>query len=452
MSGGRRLAALLLGAVAAVTGAGPATAERDTPSLFSPRLVYGALEAEAATEVQVGDRDFGPSYFTLTGRAEVAFGENLTGTAVISPCAGRYSDEPEGVTQCNPERVLEELTLDAVGDGWDLSLGRQVVTVGNTEGFILLDRFNGRDFCRFARLDTDNKLPNWLARGRAFAGDASLALTVAPLSGRSQLPDPDSYCAERFTGLGAFDDLADPDFDSIDDWAGGIELALTRDRWSAALNAISTREDLAVVDPLFIPAKTYPRTTWLGGTASTTLGRYYVLRAEIAYSPDRRFTLAPPTGLPPAGLPLTGLPAIDLPPAGAPPTAGVAAIDGTDERWNLRSVLGLEARWDEWFLALQYFDDRIGSGPALAVDDRTRMASLRVRRSFFNDRLGFSSFALYDASCRDIAVQAELRYDLDDRHSVELGGTVYTDLGDKAGLFGSYAGRDSLYLRLSRRF
>jgi hypothetical protein len=396
----------------------------------APELVYTALEAEAAGEYQVGDQAFGPGFLRLTGTAEVAFTEALSGKATISPCLGPYSRQPEGVTQCSPERIVEVLTLNGVGERYDFSLGRQIVTVGNTEGFVMLDRFNGRDLCRFARLDTDNKLPNWLARARAFAGDATLTLTYAPYSAESELPEPGSYCADTFTGLSQFDDLSDPDSDTWSDWAGGAELAITRDRWSASLDAISTREELFGIQTLPTLRKTRPRTLWLGGNWSVTLADI-VLRGEVAYTPQREFTLTPAaTGQ----LLMQGL-----------------GTDGTEERWNLSTVIAVEMRPGDWYWSLQYFDDQIQGGPALVVDRRGRMLSLRVNRTFANERFALSTFSVLDLEYQDFAIRAALAYEINASTTFEIGGTAYADNGSETGLFGSYAGRGSLFATLQRR-
>ncbi|MDD5034907.1 MAG: hypothetical protein PHE55_09130 [Methylococcaceae bacterium] len=397
----------------------------------TPKLLYRSLEAEAATEYQTGDGQFGPGFVRLIARAELALTDRLTGKLVASPCAGPYRMQPEGVTQCTTERLLEELTLGGAYSGFDFSLGRQVITQGNTEGFILLDRYNGRDFCRFARVDVQNKLPNWIARGRAsLNGDASLSLTFAPYSGQSRLPRQGSYCDDEFHDAGRFANLHDPENDSLSAWAGGAELAVSRDRWSATLNVMSTQEDSFVLKTLPRLEKTRPRTLWLGGTASTTLGGI-VLRGEFAFSPEREFTLLPQAL---GGLLRQGI-----------------GTDGVDKRWNLLASVGLEARHDDWYWALQYFLDHAEGGPALVRDaDSSHMMSLRTRKTFANETIAFDSFAIVDMDYSDLALRASLSYDIDEDTAVTLGGTAYASMGRNAGLFGHYVGRESLFLKLRR--
>ncbi|MDQ2694049.1 MAG: hypothetical protein M3Z21_01480 [Pseudomonadota bacterium] len=397
----------------------------------APRLLYGAVEAEAAAEYRAGDGRFGPGFVRLVGTAEVAFSETLTAKAVVSPCAGPYSTRPEGVTQCSRNRLVEELALRGFGQGFDFSVGRQIITQGNTEGFVLLDRFNGRDLCRFARLDTQNKLPNWIAQGRVFAGDASVAATFAPLSAESEIPDPGSYCDDGFNAAGRFAALDDPGNDRLDDWAGGLEAAVTRDRWGATLNALSTREDVFVLETLPAPRKTRPRTRWLGGSAAATLGRM-VLRGEVAFAPQRAFTLAPAA----AG----ALPGRDM------------ATDGTDGRWNLLAALGLEARTGDWLWALQYFHDRVEGGAALVRRRDASLVSLRTRRTLANERIALDSFAVLDLDFRDAGLHAALSYEIADGTQIRLGGSVYADFGGDAGFLGRYEGRESLYIQLKRAF
>jgi hypothetical protein len=396
----------------------------------APKLLYGSVESEAATEYQVGDGQFGPSYLRLIGRAEVAMTEQLTAKALVNPCLGPYSTHPKGVTECAVYRWLEELSINGVYDGFDFSIGRQVITQGNTEGFILLDRYNGRDFCRFSRLDVQNKLPNWLARGRASLSDsASLSLTFAPFSAVSYLPQAGSYCDDRFHDAGRFNTLRDPENDSLADWAGGGELAFTHDSWSATLNALSMKEDIFVLETVPAPQKIRPRTLWLGGTAAASLGPV-VLRGELAFSPDRAFTLAPQAV---GGLLRRGL-----------------ATDGAEGRWNVLASLGLEGRNDEWYWALQYFLDRVEAGPALTRELESHLASLRVRRSFLNERLALDGFAVLDMSYSDFAIRVQASYEIDEKTQIAIGGTAYADMGGDPGLLGSYVGRESLFLKLRR--
>ncbi len=419
MSAPRRLLPLLLLSLHAVE------------TSAAPSLLYGAIEAETAVEYRLGEGGFGPGYGRLTATAEVALGETLTAKVVASPCAGPYSTQPEGVTQCSHNRLVEELALRGFGQGFDFSVGRQIVTQGNTEGFVLLDRFNGRDLCRFARLDTQNKLPNWIAQGRVFVGEASVAATFAPLSAESESPDPGSYCDDQFNDAGRFAALDDPGNDSLDDWAGGLEIAVTRDRWGATLNVLSTREDVFILETLPTPRKTRPRTLWLGGSAAATLGEW-VLRGELALAPQRDFTLAPEA-------------------AGALLGRGVTT-DGADGRWNLLAALGLEARSGDWQWALQYFHDRVEGGAALVRRRDTNLMSLRTRRTLANERIALDSFAVVDLDFRDVGLHAALTYEIIDGTEIKLGGAVYGDFGGAAGFLGSYQGRESLYVKVKKAF
>jgi hypothetical protein len=396
----------------------------------APEFTYRSLEAEAASELQAGEGRFGPSFLRLIGRAELAVTENLTAKATVSPCGGPYSTQAQGVTECSVKRLVEEFTLGGVYSDFDFSFGRQVITQGNTEGFVLLDRFNGRDLCRFARLDIQNKLPNWIGRGRAFlGGSTTLAVTYATLSGESEIPDPGSYCDDTFHDAGRFAGLGDPMNNSLGDGAGGAELAVTRDKWSAALNVMSVREDLFVLETVPVLEKTRPRTLWLGSTASATLGGI-VVRGELAFAPERAFTINPEAL---GGLLMQGI-----------------ATNGVDQRWNLLGVAGVEGQIDAWSWSLQYFHDRVDSGPALARDQQSQMASLRVRKTFANDRVTFDGFTVFDIDYRDLGVRASVSYEINEAMRVAFGGTAYADFDNHPGLFGSYVGRESVYVKLIR--
>ena len=421
--GAGRVWPLLLGLAAFAVGAAWA----------APTLRYKSLEAEAATEYQVGDSQLGPSYLRLIARGEWALNDNLTAKATLSPCGGSYSTHPKGVTQCAVYRLVEELTLNGDYSRFNFSVGRQIITQGNTEGFILLDRFNGRDYCRFARLDVQNKLPNWLAKGQAsFSESTSLTATFAPFSPVSYLPQTGSYCDDSYHGLGRFDGLHEPGNGSIADWGGGLELATKHDQWSAGLNVMTVTEDIFVLETVPLPQKTRPRTLWLGGTAAATFGGKIVLRTEIAFAPNRMFTLDPSV--------LGGL------------LARGSSTNGADGRWELLAAAGVEGTVDEWFWAVQYFQDRIERGTKLVQNNDGHFMSLRLRRSFMNDRLAFESFAVWDLDYSDLGLRASLSYEINEATAVTVGGTAYSDIDHNTGFFGSYEGRESLFLKLRRTF
>lgn len=394
-------------------------------------LTYSSLAAETAGEYQIADQHLGAGYLRLIAQAEIALTDTLKAKAIISPCLGPYGTEPKSGTQCAQARLVEELTLSGGDSEADFTVGRQVVTQGNTEGFVLLDRFNGRDMCRFARLDIQNKLPNWIAKGRTFWGDNALSITLAPLSAESEIPDPTGYCNDEFHNLGQFAQQADPGNTSIDAWAGGVEWALNKDSWSATLNAMSTREDVFVLETIPTLNKTRPRTFWLGGSASVTLGSV-VLRSEIALAPNRDFTIDP-----------SALPHL---------LSHGMATDGTDERWNLLSVVGAELQRGDWYWALQYYDDRVESGTPLVRDAASHFASLRLRRTFENEQIILNSFAIVDMDYRDFALRASVSYEFNANTTLELGGTWYADFGGAAGLFGSYDGRECVFANLRTSF
>lgn len=403
-------------------------------TVTAAELTYSAFAVEAASEYQVADRHLGPGLVRFIAQAEVALSEDVTAKAVISPCLGSYSAEAESGTQCAKGRLVEELILKGGDSAMDFSLGRQIVTQGNTEGFVILDRFNGRDMCRFARLDIQNKLPNWIAKGRAFWGDNSFAMTFAPFSAESEIPDPTGYCNDRFHDLGRFAAQENPDNNSIADWAGGAEWALNRDSWSTTFNVLSTREDLFVLELLPSWKKIRPRTLWLGGSTSATLNNI-VLRGEIAFAPERDFTIDP-NAL--SSVLMSGM-----------------NTNGIEKRWNLLSVIGAELQRGDWYWALQYYDDRVASDTnesRLVRDLESHFASLRVRRTFANEEVVLNSFAIWDMDYRDFAVRASVTYEFNVNTTLELGGTLYADFGGTPGLFGSYDGRESVFMNLRTNF
>ena len=124
--------------------------------------------------------------------------------------------------------------------------------------------------------------------------------------------------------------------------------------------------------------------------------------------------------------------------------------DGVEQRWNLLAAFGIEGRNDEWYWALQYFNDRIGSGNVLVRDEESHYLSLRFRRAFLNDRIAFDSFTVFDIDYSDLAIRATVSYEFNEKTTVMLGGTGYMDFDGHTGWFGSYEGRESVFLKFRR--
>ena len=95
------------------------------------------------------------------------------------------------------------------------------------------------------------------------------------------------------TNAGGFDFVPDPRNDSLEAWAVGAEVSLQRDEYELSLDIMSMREADFVLKTFPSLAKTRPRTLWLGGSGSISVGDHGVLRTEVALSPRRSFTLDP---------------------------------------------------------------------------------------------------------------------------------------------------------------
>ncbi|MGB0659834.1 MAG: hypothetical protein ACPGNV_06600 [Mangrovicoccus sp.] len=363
-------------------------------------------------------------------RLEEALGDRLSFT-FEGHLAGRLWEQPGGAGRWRENTSeVETATLTWIGDGVDMVAGQQIVSLGRTDGLVLLDRLNGRDYCDLARLNVfDDKRPNGIIEARGYAGNWGFRALAAPLSGRSDFADPRSSCYDSFNDPAALSAVQDPGLnDPASDWAAAAEISLETDAVGLALTALSTREDSFTLATYPEFAKDRPRVFWFGGSGSASvLGA--VLKAELAYSPARVFTLTQEETM-------------------ARLMAGQTS-DGTQERWNALGMLGLAFEIRDWSFDAQYVLDQVESGAALSRDETLRYATLNLRRGFLNDTLNFSLFGLYDFTYEDTALRPEISYQFNDRLTLDAGAVLYEDAGNRTGFFGSYDGGDLVFVGLS---
>lgn len=402
-------------------------------ALAAPDYFAMTTEIEIAGNTRTGEADHQEGGLTIRLEEQVT---NQTHATLVATAAGRRSHPRDG----HPEREqaffegrarIETLTLSHVGDDFDVVIGNQVLNVGRADAFQLLDRFNGRDMCDFARLDLDFKQPNQIVQVRMFRDDLTIRLIAAPFSAENDVANDRSSCADALTNAGRFDYVPDPHNDALEAWAAGAELSLQRDEYELSLDIMSMREADFVLKTFPEFHKVRPRALWLGGSGSVSVGDDGVLRTEVALSPRRSFTLDPAET---ALLARNGVP-----------------TDGTDERWNLLGLLGFEFEHEDWTTDIQFFADVVDGGPRLLRNDFGSFGSLRLYKTFMHARLSTQLFAVYDLVDDDIVVRSDLSYEASDRLTLTAGLVVYDDLDAQPGIFGTFENRPQVFAGLQLR-
>ena len=399
----------------------------------APDYLAVTTELEVAGNTRTGEVDHQEGGLTVRLEEQLT---DRTHATLVATAAGRRSRPRDGhpagtETFFEGRSRIETLTLSHVGDDFDVVAGNQVLSVGRADAFQLLDRFNGRDMCDFVRLDLDFKKPNPIVQVRMFRDDLTVRLIAAPFSADNDIADDRGSCADVLTNAGGFDFVPDPRNDSLEAWAVGAEVSLQRDEYELSLDIMSMREADFVLKTFPSLAKTRPRTLWLGGSGSISVGDHGVLRTEVALSPRRSFTLDPAET---ALLARTGVP-----------------TDGTDERWNLLVLLGYEFELADWTTDVQLFADVVDPGPKLLRNDVGSFASLRLHKTFMHARLSFALFSIYDLVDHDIVVRPELSYEASDRLTLTVGLVHYDDLDGEPGIFGTFEDRPQVFAGLRWR-
>ena len=390
--------------------------------------VGGSIGLWYSQAVDDGSTDFWG--LSLRGLLDGTLTDELTFSADVTAWARRYFPRDRlsfgDGSFADTEVEADTFALTWQGSGFDVTAGSQIVALGQTDGFVLLDRMNGRDMCEFSRLEIDNKDPGRLVEARAFSGDHSFRLIVGE-SGTNDYAEPRSYCEDTFirpNSASALDDPAD-DFDFGDDWAGAVEYKFVRDTFEFSLDVVSVREADFVLSTYPSFGKLRPRTTWFGGSASATLGSG-VIRGEVAYAPDRAVTLDTAETM---KLAIAG-----------------AFTDGTEKRANTLVSIGYEFDIFGWTVDQQLFLDHVERGRDLVREQDQFFSSMRLRKTLFNDKIDFQLFLVADLKVSDIAVRTVGEYQINDSLRLNLGGVFYSDHGSDTGFFGSFDGRSVAFV------
>ena len=362
---------------------------------------------------------------SFRGLLDATLSERLTFSADVTLRGERTRPRP-GLTASNASFSTTQFEVDKLvpsyrGERCDVTAGSQIVALGRTDGFVLLDRINARDTCEFSRLQIENKDPGPVVETRSFFGGHTLR-TIVDLSGRNRYSEAGSTCEDLFNAPNQVAGLDDPGTRLTfgDDWSAALEYSFVTNSFDFSLTALSIREADFLLATVPQSKLLRPRTNWLGASFSAGLGPG-VIRSELAYAPERDFTLASS-----ATMELVG--------TGAP-------TDGPDSRWNALLSLGYEFDWSNWTIDQQFFLDEVESGPDLVREDQGLFYSLRLRKTWLNDKLSFQMFMVADFNEEDIAIRPEITYRANDRVLLNAGLVLYEDFGSDTGFFGEFEGR-----------
>lgn len=323
---------------------------------------------------------------------------------------------------------LREFYLDARFGRLNLRLGKQQVVWGEADGLKVLDVINPTDFTEFILEPfEDSRIPTWLVSATAGLGSVNLEI-VWSLDSSAHLfsPNNGNFALSSSRTAQPAPELVDVirRDNPIASPEGGVRLSSSIGSTDVSLVAMSRFNDFAVFQQPATNATNRPltaeyfRETLYGVSATRALGDL-VVRSELAYIEDRRFT---------------------------PEDLSEATPVESDV---LQGVLGLD--WfapKSWLLSLQYFvthrrDDIAARDPR----QRDEFATLSIRKRLKNDQAAFSVITLYNRLDRDWLIRPKLSYEISDTWELSAGADLFR--GTRAGTFGQFQDASRLFFSLT---
>jgi len=414
-------------------------AEIDSSHVLSTRTAFGIEE----TGTQLLDLSWQPRVQwrfedggRLTGIARLRF-QQEPGTRPGDIERGSYTSVSRpALIGDTAELDLREFYYERSLGDWYLTLGKQQVVWGKSDGLKVLDVVNPQSFREFILEDFDqSRIPLWIVNGEYAYTDQSgndwtLQLLWIPDQTYHALPKPGATYAFTSPRLvpkapsGIVTQLNDPQRPDriIRDSDVGLRLTGFVGGWDLSLNYLYQYYNQPVLHQKLNPGgivtitPRYHRTHVFGGTFSRAFGDW-VARGELGYFSNRYFL-----------------------------TENLHDDDGIAQSAELSYVLGIDwSGMTDTFISAQLFQSRL-------TNDQTGFTRPEVdtsftflaRRMFWNDTLTTEVLWIVNTHDGDGLIRPKLSYDLDDNLEVWLGLDVF--YGNHQGLFGQFADNDRVLL------
>ncbi|HFD81664.1 MAG TPA: hypothetical protein ENK05_14925 [Gammaproteobacteria bacterium] len=333
------------------------------------------------------------------------------------------------------ELELRELYYERPMDEWYLTIGKQQVVWGKSDGLKVLDIVNPQSFREFILEDFEqSRIPLWTFNAeRSFheaGGDWTLQLLWVPDRSYHALPTQDATYAFTSPRLvpqasPAIDiRVAPPERPDrwIKDSDAGLRLSGFVAGWDLSINYLYQYDNRPALHQKFQPgpvpsvevAPRYHRTHVVGGSFSRALGDW-VVRGELGYFTNHYF--------------LTDDPEDKDRVANSPELSYVVGLD-----WS-----GIQ----DTFVSVQLFQSWLSSyQQGFTRPELDTSATFLVRRRFWNDTLEARSLWIASINDGDGLLRPRLSYELED--NLELWAGLDLFYGSRTGLFGEFDNNDRL--------
>jgi hypothetical protein len=337
----------------------------------------------------------------------------------------------------NDTFTLRDFNIEIAHNKWFLTLGKQQVVWGKSDGLKLLDVVNPQSFEQFVLEDFDeSRIPLWMANIEySFENHSTLQILWIPDTSSHILPlqgSPYRMTSYRVapalpTGVPVHINTSEPIKNEIQNSEFGIKWATFFKGWDLSLNYLDHYDDFAAV---FIDVDSsgiqlnpeYQRTQLIGSSASTSISDF-TLRTEFSYTVDQHFQRNNPHL-----------------------NRGVIFAD------EISVVLGLD--WyglSDTVLSWQVFNKEIKNAPsdiALPASDTT--FTFLARRNFMNETLSTEVLLIHNKEDSDGMLRPKLDYRLNDDLTVTLSLDIF--YGNTQGLYGQFDRNDRAGLEFEFSF
>ena len=441
---------------------------------FALRFPCGAQEAGGTlSEYQAADNsddeeftddledDNGKPVFTVSGKLETAHGLRWNKGAeyslsrsiaqikgeVLAGSAYAFLSASAEYNYRNPARTgfkLNEAYFRYSGEIWDLSLGRQIISWGQADGFSLTDVLSAKDSSAFLALSSDDtKLASDSIRLRFFHDIFTFEAVAVPFFTPNKLP--------RFNFEdGAKDDLYYIDTpDTYDTKTPLGSIPITYTKTESAKPKMFTDTEAAARLSFFLPGIDFSVSGFYGWDKNprfTREGKLTPLNVLINLNQEYyRIGMAGFDAAIPAGDVTIRLESAWI---GGRYFNPKLIFEQPKSTHQLLALAGLDWIKNSWTLSAQYFEDLILDHK----DDIERpmhkgFVSLNISKTFLRDTLKLSASGAVDINYGSTFSTYAVDYALTDNMHVILGGDIYTKGYDGKGDFAQLNKISSIWVK-----
>lgn len=315
-----------------------------------------------------------------------------------------------------------------IGDGLRITLGKQQIVWGETDGLKLLDVVNPQNFREFILDDfEDSRIPLWSLKSEFDIDDFAVQLVWISDNTYHITQDFDApfFTSNLFPkspeGVSTILNRPDRPKRFIKDSDFGIKLSTFKKGWDISVNYFYYYEDLPAFynrldldnpnGPSVIIEPEYERQHLIGGTFNKVLGSS-TLRGEIAYVFDQNFIITDPN-----------------------------IINGIVTSHVYKSAFGIDYIKGENVISAQLFSNIISDDISVYNRDRFETnTSLKLSREMMNDNLSTEVLWVHNYNHGDGYMRPQLSYWLNSSVQLLLESSIF--YGNKNQLFGQFSDRN----------